>query len=75
MLSYMNDENYDDGSAERVGKLWMGRIFSSAQITEFTMAPSLVPRLEKIGFQIANFTAINIAVHGSIYNRIVDGAM
>lgn len=58
-------------SAERIGKLWMGRILSSTHITEFTMAPSLVLRLEKTGYEIANFTCVNIAVHGPVYNRIL----
>lgn len=66
-------------SAERIRKLWMGRIItassSSAPITQFAMAPCLVPRLEKAGSEIANFTCLNIAVHGPTYNRIIAEAI
>jgi hypothetical protein len=58
-------------SAERIRQLWMNRITSSVKISEFSMAPFLVPRLERAAFEIANFTGVNIAVHGSTYNRII----
>jgi hypothetical protein len=63
-------------SAQRIRTLWMGRITSSVRrITEFSMAPSLVPRIERMAWEIANFTCVNLAVHGETYNRIIAGAM
>lgn len=53
----------------------MMTITSSSRITEFAMAPSLLPRIEKAALEIANFTGINIAVHGPLYNRIIAEAM